>query len=191
MPSPESTSIVVALWQSATTLALGYLPAVVLGLLLGWLISSHPLLCQIGKRLLQLPIAVPAAYVPLFLLLTNSNQFAAILTIFFSSPWFIAIHTGLGLQRAFQHGNRYDLAIPQIFLGLRLGLTMAWGAVITAEIVMSGLSGLGYYVWDAYQNYSIPDLIIGIITIFFITFATDQLLDLLGIFVKKLLKREG
>jgi bicarbonate transport system permease protein len=191
MPNSEYISVAVALWQSSITLALGYFPAGILGFLLGGLISSHPLLFQIGKRLLQLPVAMPAIYVPTFLLLTNINRHAAILTILFSSTWFIAIHTAIGLQRALKHGNRFDLAIPHIFLGLRLGLTMAWGAVITAEMVMSGLNGLGYFVWDAYQNHSIPNLSIGIITIFLITFATDQLVDLLGILLKKILKREG
>jgi bicarbonate transport system permease protein len=187
MLTPESASITVALWQSLITLALGYIPAVILGLLLGLLIGSNPLLCQIGKRVLQFPVAVPAVYVVLFLMLTQGNYPTVILSILFSSVWLIAIHAGLGLQKAFQH-RQLALAIPEIFLGLRLGLTVAWTALLTAEIVLSGVSGLGFYLWNAYQSNVTKEVVKGILVILLVTFISDQLLDALGGLIKKTFK---
>jgi ABC-type nitrate/sulfonate/bicarbonate transport system permease component len=188
MPTTESASITVALWQSLVTLALGYIPAAILGLLLGLLIGSTPLLCQIGKRVLQFPVAVPAVYVVLFLMITQGNYPTVIFSILFSSVWLIAIHTGLGLQKAFQHQLQFALAIPEIFLGLRLGLTAAWTALLTAEIVLAGVNGLGFYLWNAYQSNFTKEVVNGILVIFLVTFISDQLLDALGGLIKKAFK---
>ena len=40
-------------------------------------------------------------------------------------------------------------ALPNIFTGMRIGLGIAWTAVVAAEMV-AVKSGLGYVLWDAY-----------------------------------------
>jgi bicarbonate transport system permease protein len=187
MANSDSLSIFVALGQSLLTLGIGYLCSVILGLLLGILIGIHPILCQIGSRLLQLPVAVPVVYITFFLVLTESNRYTTLLSVIFSSVWFIAIYTGLGLQRALRH-NKYALAIPRFFQGLRFGLMIAWGTLITAEVILSGLQGLGFYLWDAYQNNNTNNTFLGITIITLAVFITDQLLDLCGYLIKRTIK---
>jgi bicarbonate transport system permease protein len=181
-------SILVPLSQSVGTLLMGYFPAVIIGAVLGGIIGIHPLLCQIGKRLLQFPVAAPVIYVPVFLQTTQHNLTAAVLCTLFSSIWFIAIHTGIGLQKALRRGYQWHLAIPRIFLGLRLGLTVAWSATIICEFVMSGISGIGFEIWNAYQNADYRGVSRGVIAIMLVTFLSDQLLDVLGIALQKVLK---
>ena len=43
----------------------------------------------------------------------------------------------------------FPSALPSIFTGLRLGIGIAWTAVIVAEMI-AVKSGLGYVLWDAY-----------------------------------------
>jgi ABC-type nitrate/sulfonate/bicarbonate transport system permease component len=189
MGTAEPASILIAFFQSLSTLLTGYIPAVILGLLLGLLIGCHPLVLKIGQRLLQFPVAVPITYIVLFLVVIQNNRTAAILATTFSCTWLIAIHTGIGLQKALSNGNQIALAIPRIFLGLRLGLTIAWATVITSEVVLSGMNGLGFYLWDAYQIASYREVVNAIIAVLLVTFITDQLLDVIGVFITKALKR--
>jgi ABC-type nitrate/sulfonate/bicarbonate transport system permease component len=189
MGNAEPASILIAFFQSLSTLLTAYIPAVILGLLLGLLIGCYPIALKFGKRLLQFPVAVPLTYIVLFLMVTQNNRTAAILATVFSSAWLIAIYTGIGLQKAFSNGNQMALAIPKIFLGLRLGLTIAWGTVITSEAVLSNMNGLGFYLWDAYQLASYREVVNAIIAVLVVTFITDQLLDVIGILITKALKR--
>lgn len=53
-------------------------------------------------------------------------------------------------------------ALPYIFTGLRIAIGLAWLAIIAAEIVMSGIVGIGFFIWDAYQNNYISDIILAL-----------------------------
>jgi bicarbonate transport system permease protein len=56
-------------------------------------------------------------------------------------------------------------ALPYIFTGLRIAIGLAWLAIIAAEIVMSGIVGIGFFIWDSYQNNYISDIILALIYI--------------------------
>jgi bicarbonate transport system permease protein len=56
-------------------------------------------------------------------------------------------------------------ALPYIFTGLRIAIGLAWLAIIAAEIVMSGIVGIGFFIWDAYQNNYISDIILALVYI--------------------------
>jgi len=53
-------------------------------------------------------------------------------------------------------------ALPYIFTGLRIAIGLAWLAIIAAEIVMSGIVGIGFFIWDSYQNNYISDIILAL-----------------------------
>jgi bicarbonate transport system permease protein len=53
-------------------------------------------------------------------------------------------------------------ALPYIFTGLRIAIGLAWLAIIAAEIVMSGIVGIGFFIWDAYQQNYISEIILAV-----------------------------
>jgi bicarbonate transport system permease protein len=55
--------------------------------------------------------------------------------------------------------------VPYIFTGLRIGIGLAWLAIIAAEIVMSGVPGIGFFIWDEYNNNNITGIIVALLYI--------------------------
>ena len=53
-------------------------------------------------------------------------------------------------------------ALPYIFTGLRVAISLAWLAIIAAEIVMSGIVGIGFFIWEAYQNNYISEVVLAL-----------------------------
>ena len=96
--------------------------------------------------------------------------------------WPILINTAVGVQQIPQDyinvrkvlrlsPNKFFFkilipsALPYIFTGLRIAIGLAWLAIIAAEIVMSGIVGIGFFIWDSYQNNYISDIILALIYI--------------------------
>jgi nitrate/nitrite transport system permease protein len=182
-------SIPAALLNSFVTLLLGYIPAVIVGLALGFTICWHPLLCQIGKRLFQLPAAIPIVYFLLSLIiLKNNDRGSMALVVCISSVWYIAIYTGVGLQQAMQNSSRWPAAISQIFQGLRFGLTMAWSALVFGEMLLGTANSIGYYLWDAYNSGNTSNVFSGMLALILVVFIGDQLLDGLGLLIRQLVR---
>ena len=77
-------------------------------------------------------------------------------------------------------------ALPYIFTGLRIAIGLAWLAIIAAEIVMSGIVGIGFFIWDSYQNNYISDIILALVYIG----AIGLILDKLMAFVQTLIVKE-
>ncbi|MGL5834166.1 MAG: ABC transporter permease subunit, partial [Waterburya sp.] len=102
--------------------------------------------------------------------------------IFITSVWPILINTTegvkqipqdyLNVKRVLKLSNKkfffkilFPSALPYIFTGLRIGIGLAWLAIIAAEIVMSGIVGIGFFIWDAYQQNYISEIILAVIYI--------------------------
>jgi bicarbonate transport system permease protein len=109
----------------------------------------------------------------------QQNQPAALFVIFITSVWPILINTTVGVQqipqdyinvkqvlqlssKKFFFKILIPSALPYIFTGLRIAIGLAWLAIIAAEIVMSGIVGIGFFIWDAYQNNYISDIILAL-----------------------------
>ena len=109
----------------------------------------------------------------------QQNQPAALFVIFITAVWPILINTTVGVQQipqdyinvkqVLQLSNQkfffkilIPSALPYIFTGLRIAIGLAWLAIIAAEIVMSGIVGIGFFIWDAYQNNYISDIILAL-----------------------------
>jgi bicarbonate transport system permease protein len=109
----------------------------------------------------------------------QQNQPAALFVIFITAVWPILINTTVGVQQIPQDyinvkqvlqlsSKKFFFkilippALPYIFTGLRIAIGLAWLAIIAAEIVMSGIVGIGFFIWDAYQNNYISDIILAL-----------------------------
>ena len=70
-------------------------------------------------------------------------------------------------------------ALP-IFTGLRIAVGLSWLAIIAAEIVMSGVTGIGLFIWDAYQNNYVSEIIIALLYIGGVGFTLDRLIGFIA-----------
>jgi bicarbonate transport system permease protein len=173
-------------WQTMASLgrvAQGYSLAAIVGIGGGILVGLNPLLDKALDPIFQfLRMVAPLAWVPIALVALQQNQPAAIFVIFITSVWPILINTTegvkqipqdyLNVKRVLKLSNQkfffkilFPSALPYIFTGLRIGIGLAWLAIIAAEIVMSGIVGIGFFIWDAYQQNYISEIILAVIYI--------------------------
>jgi bicarbonate transport system permease protein len=123
----------------------------------------------------------------------QKNQPAAIFVIFITAVWPILINTAEGVRQIPQDYRNVALvlqmskgrffskvlipsALPYIFTGLRISIGLAWLAIIAAEIVMPGTVGIGFFIWDAYQQNYVGEIVLGVIWIGAIGLILDRLM---------------
>jgi bicarbonate transport system permease protein len=53
---------------------------------------------------------------------------------------------------------------------------LAWLAIIAAEIVMSGIVGIGFFIWNAYQNNQVSEVILAVVYIGAVGLILDKLM---------------
>ncbi|HIK13053.1 MAG TPA: nitrate ABC transporter permease [Oscillatoriaceae cyanobacterium M33_DOE_052] len=173
-------------WQTLESLKrvlIGYSLAALVGIGLGILIGLNPVINKALDPLFQfLRTVPPLAWVPIALAALQQNAPAALFVIFITAIWPILINTAVGVQqipqdyinvrRVLQLSPQkfffkilIPSALPYIFTGLRIAIGLAWLAIIAAEIVMSGIVGIGFFIWDAYQNNYISDIILALVYI--------------------------
>ncbi len=183
-------------WQTFASLQrvmLGYSLAALVGIGTGILIGLNPFLNKALDPLFQfLRTVPPLAWVPLSLAALQQNAPAALFVIFITAVWPILINTTVGVQQipqdylnvkqVLQLSNQkfffkilIPSALPYIFTGLRIAIGLAWLAIIAAEIVMSGIVGIGFFIWDSYQNNYISDIILALMYIGAVGLILDRL----------------
>ena len=180
--------------SSLSRVALGYTLAAIVGIAVGIAVGLNKGLDRALDPLFQfLRMVAPLAWVPIALVLFQNNQPAAIFVIFVTSIWPILINTAEGVRQIPQDYRNVALvlqmssrnfftkilipsALPYIFTGLRISIGLAWLAIIAAEIVMPGTPGIGFFIWDAYQNSYVSDIVLGVIWIGAIGLILDRLM---------------
>jgi bicarbonate transport system permease protein len=173
-------------WQILASLqrvAISYILAAVVGIGLGILIGVNQTMSKALDPIFQLLRTVPPlAWVPISLAALRQNEPAALFVIFITAIWPILINTAVGVTQIPQDYNNVakvlqlsrkeyftniliPAALPYIFTGLRIAIGLAWLAIIAAEIVMSGIVGIGFFIWDAYQNNNVSEVILALVYI--------------------------
>jgi bicarbonate transport system permease protein len=173
-------------WQTLASLqrvAISYTLAAIVGISLGIAIGTTPFLSRaLDPLFLFLRTVPPLAWVPISLAALNKNEPAALFVIFITAVWPILINTAVGVKQIPQDyinvakviqvsRQKYFFkillpsALPYIFTGLRVAVSLAWLAIIAAEIVMSGIVGIGFFIWEAYQNNYISEVILALVWI--------------------------
>jgi len=172
---------------------IGYSLAALVGISVGIFIGLNSFMNKALDPIFQfLRTVPPLAWVPLALAALKQNQTAALFVIFITAVWPILINTAVGVQQipkdylnvrqVLQLSNKkfffkilFPSALPYIFTGLRIAIGLAWLAIIAAEIVMSGIVGIGFFIWNAYQNNYTGDIILALIYIGGIGLILDRL----------------
>ena len=173
-------------WQILASLqrvAIGYTFAALVGISLGIWVGLNKTLSKALDPIFQLLRTVPPlAWVPIALAALQQNQPAALFVIFITAVWPILINTAVGVRQIPQDYNNvarvlrlsrkkyffkvlFPAALPYIFTGLRISIGLAWLAIIAAEIVMSGIVGIGFFIWNAYQNSQVSEIILALVYI--------------------------
>lgn len=173
-------------WQifaSLQRVAISYSLAAIMGIALGILIGTNKMMSKALDPLFQLLRTVPPlAWVPISLAALRQNEPAALFVIFITAIWPILINTAVGVKQIPQDYNNVakvlqlsrkeyffniliPAALPYIFTGLRIAIGLAWLAIIAAEIVMSGIVGIGFFIWEAYQNNAVSEVILALVYI--------------------------
>jgi len=65
-------------------------------------------------------------------------------------------------------------AAPYIFTGLRIGIGLAWLAIVAAEMLIGGV-GIGFFIWDAWNSSRLPDIVVALIYIGVVGFILDRI----------------
>lgn len=173
-------------WQTAASLmrvAQGYLLAAAVGISLGVIVGLSPKIDKALDPLFQfLRMIAPLAWVPIALVTFQQPEISAVFVIFITAVWPILINTTVGVKQipqdyinvrqVLQLDNKtffikilIPSALPYIFTGLRIAIGLSWLAIIAAEIVIGGTLGIGFFIWDAYQQNYISEIILGVIYI--------------------------
>lgn len=173
-------------WQILASLqrvAISYTLAAIVGIGLGILIGVNKTMSKALDPIFQLLRTVPPlAWVPISLAALRQNEPAALFVIFITAIWPILINTAVGVkeipsdynnvakvlqlsQKEYFFNILIPAALPYIFTGLRIAIGLAWLAIIAAEIVMSGIVGIGFFIWDAYQANKVSEVILALVYI--------------------------
>ncbi|MBD2168984.1 nitrate ABC transporter permease [Calothrix sp. FACHB-156] len=182
------------IWASLQRVAISYTLAAIVGIGLGILIGVNKTMSKALDPIFQLLRTVPPlAWVPISLAALRQNEPAALFVIFITAIWPILINTAVGVTQIPQDYNNVakvlqlsrkeyftniliPAALPYIFTGLRIAIGLAWLAIIAAEIVMSGIVGIGFFIWDAYQNNNVSEVILALVYIGVVGLILDKLM---------------
>jgi nitrate/nitrite transport system permease protein len=172
---------------------LGFGLAALVAIPLGFLIGMSPLLYRAFDPFIQVlkPIS-PLAWMPLALYTIKDSATSSIFVIFICSLWPMLINTAFGvsavrrewlnvartlevspMRKAFQ--VVLPAAAPTIMTGMRISIGIAWLVIVAAEMLVGG-TGIGYFVWNEWNNLSISNILCAILLIGLIGMLLDQLL---------------
>jgi nitrate/nitrite transport system permease protein len=171
----------------------GYGLALAFALPLGFLIGMSPLIGQALNPFIQIlkPIS-PLAWMPLALYTIRDSGLSALFVIFICALWPMLINTAFGVANVrrdwlnvartlelnhWRMATRIILpaAAPTIVTGMRISIGIAWLVIVAAEMLVGG-TGIGYFVWNEWNNLSISNVLIAILLIGLVGMALDQIM---------------
>jgi len=190
-------------WQALASLqrvAVGYTLAAVVGIAVGVLIGAIPIAYEAVDPMFQILRTVPPlAWLPIALAIFKDSGPAGIFIIFVTAIWPIIYNTAVGVQQMPQDyknvakvlrlsGGEYFFSIllpsivPYMFTGLKLGIGLAWLAIVAAEM-LRGDTGIGFFIWNSYNSGSLSEVILALFYIGVIGFLLDKLIGYFASFV--------
>jgi nitrate/nitrite transport system permease protein len=189
---PNDKGIGIQLAYSVMRVLLGFGMAALVAIPLGFVIGMSPLLFKALDPFIQLlkPIS-PLAWMPLALYTIQDSMASAIFVIFICSLWPMLINTAFGVgavRREYINVARtlelsslrtaisviLPAAAPTILTGMRISIGIAWLVIVAAEMLVGG-TGIGYFVWNEWNNLSITNVIAAILFIGLIGMVLDLL----------------
>jgi len=163
------------------------------GLMLGWSKGFRDYIFPIFEMLRPIPIL---AWVPLAILMFSGTETPVVFLTFLASFFATALNTMLGVESIDESHLRAARclganprqvflhvvvpgALPYVFTGLQISVGVAWFSLVAGEMV-SGEFGLGYVINTSYTNVRYPTIVIGMVTLGAVGYATSALVRLAG-----------
>nr|WP_163503989.1 nitrate ABC transporter permease [Halomonas socia] len=179
---PNDKGIGIQLGYSLFRVLTGYFAAALIAIPIGFLIGMSPLAYKALNPFIQVlrPIS-PLAWMPLALFIIRDAQASAIFVIFICSIWPMLLNTAFGVAGVRQDwvnvARTHELsplktafqvilpaAAPTILTGMRISIGIAWLVIVAAEMLVGG-TGIGYYVWNEWNNLDLTSVIFSILLI--------------------------
>jgi nitrate/nitrite transport system permease protein len=179
------------LLASLQRVAIGYSLAAVVGVSVGVLIGSVKTFRLALDPLFQVFRTIPPlAWLPIALAILKDGPSGGIFVIFITAVWPIIINTAVGVKETPQDYKNvasvlklskttyfFTILLPSaasyIFTGLRIAVGLAWLAIVAAEMLTGG-TGIGFFIWDSYNSSRIGDIVIAVIYVGLIGFILDR-----------------
>ncbi len=201
---PNDKGIGIQLAYSLARVLAGFLLAAAVAIPLGFAIGNSQVFYQALNPYVQVlkPIS-PLAWMPLALYTIKDASMSAIFVIFICSLWPMLINTAHGvanvrkdwldvsrtlevnpLRKAFR--VILPAAAPTILTGMRISMGIAWLVIVAAEMLVGG-TGIGYFVWNEWNNLSITNVLFAIFMIGIVGLALDSIF---GVFEKRVAYQE-
>lgn len=184
---------------SLRRVAIGYVLASLVAVPLGILIGISPIAYKAFNPYVQLlkPVS-PLAWLPLGLYILRDSEQTGIFIIFISSIWPTLINTAFGVANVDKDyldvantlgASRLrtifkviiPAALPNIVSGLRISMGIAWLVIVAAEMLLG--TGLGYFIWNEWNNLYIPNILVAIFIIGLVGLALDSVFGAIEKFV--------
>ena len=178
---------------SLQRIAVGFGLAAAIGIPLGFMIGRFKFMSGMFNPIISLlkPVS-PLAWLPIGLLVFKAANPAAIWAIFICSIWPMIINTAVGVQRVPQDYMNvarvlnlsewkiltkilFPSVLPYMLTGVRLAIGTAWLVIVAAEMLTGGV-GIGFWVWDEWNNLNVPHIIIAIVVIGVVGLLLEQAL---------------
>jgi nitrate/nitrite transport system permease protein len=195
--NPNNLGIAWHLLRSLGRVLLGFGLAVVVAVPAGFMLGLFPYLYRTANPFIQVlrPIS-PLAWMPLALYTFRDSNISAIFIIFICAMWPMLINTVVGVanvrqewvnvSRVFglgtvQHVTRivFPASVPMIMTGMRISIGIAWFVIVAAEMV-GAQSGIGYFIWNEWNNLQIASMIVAIVLIGLVGLGLDSGLAWIG-----------
>ena len=179
---PNDKGIGIQLAYSLARVALGFLLAMIVAIPFGFWIGMSPLAYEAFNPFIQIlkPIS-PLAWMPIALYTIKDSAISGIFVIFICSVWPMLLNTAFGvanvrkellnvaktlevspLRKAFL--VILPAAAPTILTGMRISMGIAWLVIVAAEMLVGG-TGIGYFLWNEWNNLSLSSVIFAILLI--------------------------
>jgi ABC-type nitrate/sulfonate/bicarbonate transport system permease component/CRP-like cAMP-binding protein len=195
--------IAMSVWRVAQAFFLATALGVPVGLLLGWSRRFKEYVFPVFETLRPIPIL---AWVPLAIVMFIATESAVVYLAFLSSFFATALNTMLGVQSIDESyvraanclgASRWQVfrhvvvpgALPFIFTGLQISIGVSWFSLVAAEMV-SGQYGLGYVIWTSYVMVRYPTIVIGMVTLGLVGYATSAIVRIAGDYLMEWRVRE-
>ncbi|MBI1998092.1 MAG: ABC transporter permease subunit [Deltaproteobacteria bacterium] len=188
---PNDKGIGIQLGYSIGRLLVGYTAAAFVAICLGVALGLSPTFYRALNPYIQIlkPIS-PLAWMPLFLYTIKDSSRSAMMVIFMSSLWPILANTAFGvagIKRDYLNVSALlqlswfkrlwkvilPAAAPAIVAGLRISIGSAWVAIVAAEMLIGG-TGIGYFVWNEWNNLQLTSVIFAILLTGFVGVVLDM-----------------
>ncbi|AXO61659.1 nitrate ABC transporter, permease protein [Pseudomonas sp. phDV1] len=183
--------------NSLGRVGVGFGLAALVGIPLGFAIGRFAFLAGMLAPIISLlrPVS-PLAWLPIGLLVFEAAGPVSIWVIFISSIWPIILNTAAGVASVpqdylnvarvlklseFKVLTRilFPAVLPHLMTGIRLAIGVAWLVIVAAEMLTGGI-GLGFWVWDEWNNLNVEHILIAIIIVGLVGLALEQMLLLIA-----------